>query len=303
MAHKDCSSMSCSSDEERKRSLDCDNSKTLCDDSMSTETLTAEHSSYMISTPSKSQKAKQNDAFMREPKMGVISRKDLLLEMEEFKFAEMAEAVKDDFLLNDETSPTDSLVSSTSDSNILNLKKCEEKEILLRFKDDFKEKNIDDITPELVDLISPCSPTHASNSLSLSDNGSNFLIDDEIEDQPGLMLNEKNHNNKDSGETYSLMNLTSDNTTTTLRDVSGSLKSLNKISFKQNFYANESPVSKRKSKKTLSRAESLDTLSPCESIASDDMMGDFEINSSLDSIDRLVIATHLNNDLFNAICL
>ena len=151
----------------------------------------------------------------------------------------------------------------------------------------FQEKNIDDITPELVDLISPCSPTHASNSLSLSDNGSNFLIDDEIEDQPGLMFNDKNSHKKDPGETYSLMNLTSD-TTTTLRDVSGSLKSLNKISFKQSFYANESPVSKRNSKKTLSRAESLDTLSPCESIASDDMMGDFEINSSLDSIDRSV---------------
>ena len=138
MAHKDCSSMSCSSDEERKRSLDCENSKTLCEDDLSTETLTADHSSYLTSTPSKSQKAKQNDAFMREPKIGVISRKDLFLEMEEFKFAEMAEAVKDDFLLNDETSPTDSLVSSTSDSNVLNLKKIEEKDIPQKVTDDYK---------------------------------------------------------------------------------------------------------------------------------------------------------------------
>lgn len=34
----------------------------------------------------------------------------------------------------------------------------------------------------------------------------------------------------------------------------------------------------------LSRTESLDTLSPCESIASDDLMMDFD--SSVDSIDR-----------------
>lgn len=36
----------------------------------------------------------------------------------------------------------------------------------------------------------------------------------------------------------------------------------------------------------LSRTESLDTLSPCESIASDDLMMDFECHSSMDSIDE-----------------
>ena len=35
------------------------------------------------------------------------------------------------------------------------------------------------------------------------------------------------------------------------------------------------------------RTESLDTLSPCDSIASDDLMMDFEIQSSFESIDRL----------------
>jgi len=39
----------------------------------------------------------------------------------------------------------------------------------------------------------------------------------------------------------------------------------------------------------LTRTESLDTLSPCESICSDDMMMDFESNSSIDSIDRYVL--------------
>lgn len=37
----------------------------------------------------------------------------------------------------------------------------------------------------------------------------------------------------------------------------------------------------------ISRAESLDTLSPCESICSDDLMMDFECNSSIESIDRI----------------
>lgn len=37
----------------------------------------------------------------------------------------------------------------------------------------------------------------------------------------------------------------------------------------------------------LSRTESLDTLSPCESICSDDMMMDFDCNSGHDSMERL----------------
>lgn len=40
----------------------------------------------------------------------------------------------------------------------------------------------------------------------------------------------------------------------------------------------------------LSRTESLDTLSPCESICSDDMMMDFDCNSGRDSIERLAAA-------------
>lgn len=37
---------------------------------------------------------------------------------------------------------------------------------------------------------SPGTPTHASNSLSLSSDARDFLIDDEIADQPGLVFDE-----------------------------------------------------------------------------------------------------------------
>lgn len=42
----------------------------------------------------------------------------------------------------------------------------------------------------------------------------------------------------------------------------------------------------------LSRTESLDTLSPCESICSDDMMIDFDCNISRNSIERLSGSIH-----------
>lgn len=47
------------------------------------------------------------------------------------------------------------------------------------------------------------------------------------------------------------------------------------------------PQAKPRQSVVISRAESLDTLSPCESICSDDLMMDFECNSSIDSIDRI----------------
>lgn len=47
------------------------------------------------------------------------------------------------------------------------------------------------------------------------------------------------------------------------------------------------PQAKPRQSIVISRAESLDTLSPCESICSDDLMMDFECNSSIESIDRI----------------
>lgn len=50
------------------------------------------------------------------------------------------------------------------------------------------------------------------------------------------------------------------------------------------FLHNSSPLMKLRQ---IPRTESLDTLSPCDSIASDDLMMDFESQSSFESIDRL----------------
>lgn len=293
MAAKNCSSISVSSSEdERKKSppkkgIDCD------DDDLSSMTITADHSSYfsspMKTSPSKDQKETVNDAFMRQqPRMGSISRKEMFIQMDEIKFAQTVDKTKDSALLDDETSPTDSLVSSSDSGDVL-MKKVEklQDDGALRRKqivDDMKEQDLEDITVELVELVSPGTPTHASNSLSLSDSArDDFLIDDEIADQPALMFNKKHQGSPSHHDDYrtASMNLTSD---TTLREISvnshGSLRSLHKP---QTLKLQPSPHANRK---TLERSGSLDTLSPCDSIASDDLMGDFDINSSLDSIDR-----------------
>lgn len=302
MATKNCSSVSFSSSDEdrksiqigaRKKDIDCD------DDELSSVTLTVDHSSYLNtitigSIPTnKDQKETVNDAFMRQnPKMGSISRKELFIHMDDFKFAEIAEAAKDSVQLDDETSPTDSLVSSSESGDILMKKSAPKMNLPIRKPiDDLKEQDLEDITPELISPMSPGTPTHASNSLSLSDGGrDDFLIDDEIADQPALVFNDKRDSPSLIGDRKNssiTMNITSDTTTTpTLREFSinthGSLKSLNKAlqSIKSD---QSSPASNRK---FMQRAESLDTLSPCDSIASDDLMGDFDVNSSLDSIDR-----------------
>lgn len=303
MALKDCSSISLSSsDEERRNVLNAGNKKAMeCDeDDISTVTLTNDHTSYLNTTQSKSASLhNENDAFMRQPtNVATKSRKEMFMQMEELKFAEMAAAVKDSVLLDDETSPTDSLVSSTDSDDILMKKKHKDdpKKEPIQEEIEENEEDLDDITPDFVDLVSPVtpgSPTHASNSLSFSDGGRDFLIDDEIADQPALMFNDKRQKGNTSQSEYnisSVLNLNSDTTTTpTLKDISvdSSLKSLNMLQRlnKQSTYSLS--ASKQKPvKKTLSRAESLDTLSPCDSITSDDLMADFELNSSLDSIDR-----------------
>lgn len=304
MALKDCSSISLSSsDEERRNVLNAGNKKAMeCDeDEISTVTLTNDHTSYLNSTQSKSASLhNENDAFMRQPTTASLtkSRKEMFMQMEELKFAEMAAAVQDSALLDDETSPTDSLVSSTDSDDILMKKKQKDDPKKEPIEEEIEE-DLDDITPEFADLVSPVtpgSPTHASNSLSFSDGGRDFLIDDEIADQPALMFNDKRQKGNTSQSEYimsSVLNLNSSDTTTTptLKDISvdsrGSLKSLNMLQRlnKQSTYSLS--ASKQKPfKKTLSRAESLDTLSPCDSITSDDLMADFELNSSLDSIDR-----------------
>lgn len=199
-------------------------------------------------------------------------RPNNLNNINETKFAEMAAAACD-FLLDDETSPTDSLVSTGSDEDEKQLKKKKNEEI--------QERTLEDISPELESSspLSPGTPTHASNSLS--DMGRDFLIDDEIADQPALLFNDT----AESSATPSIQNLVEQ------LSLGGSMMSLKNGSRARNALQAaielnlKTPDSVKKA--VFERTESLDTLSPCESIASDDFMMDFDC-SSVDShsVDR-----------------
>lgn len=103
------------------------------------------------------------------------------------KFAALT-AVLNDILIDDETSPSDSLVSSTASDDI-SAKNKNKKRIIEQMKDN-DEKDINEVSPifEVASPISHGTPTHATNSFSFSDGdgGRDFLIDDEIADQPVL---------------------------------------------------------------------------------------------------------------------
>lgn len=193
------------------------------------------------------------------------------------KFAALRAAITD-VLLDDETSPSDSLISSSASDDAISKTQINKRTFADLINEDDEEKDIDEISP-IFDASSPVShgtPTHASNSFSLSDGdaGRDFLIDDEIADQPDLCFGGKH----DGDSKASRMHSTTDTPTLmeSMRGLKGAADSV------ANSYAPQ--VKPRHS--ILSRTESLDTLSPCESICSEDMMMDFECNSSIDSIDR-----------------
>lgn len=115
------------------------------------------------------------------------------------KFAALTAALND-ILIDDETSPSDSLISSTT-SDDLSAKKNQNKPIE-PVKRQTDEKDINDVSP-IFDVASPLShgtPTHATNSFSFSDGdgGRDFLIDDEIADQPVLCFADNQGNPNDS---------------------------------------------------------------------------------------------------------
>lgn len=104
------------------------------------------------------------------------------------KFAALTAALSD-ILLDDETSPSDSLISSSASDD------CAIKQVKKKINDSIKEcandKDLNDTSPifEVTSPISPRgTPTHATNSFSFSDGDGarDFLIDDEIADQPVL---------------------------------------------------------------------------------------------------------------------
>lgn len=224
--------------------------------------------------------------------------KNVLLTIKDTKFAEIAEAAIGNDMLDDETSPTDSLVSSCTDSDELMVKRSKKKQ---NNNTSVKEKNdtteLDDISPELDEstspLLSPGTPTHASNSFSLSDGaGRDFLIDDEIADQPALVYDGKEHGD-DTTTVNSYMQQSITDTPTLMENLmSTKTATLPRLKKPKNnapspmHSQSTNPSHRHKNHPVITRTESLDTLSPCDSIASDDMMMDFELCSSMDSIDR-----------------
>ncbi|XP_056644197.1 uncharacterized protein LOC130450059 isoform X2 [Diorhabda sublineata] len=177
--------------------------------------------------------------------------KNVMLTIEDPKFAAVANNTGS--LLDDETllSPLDSVLSCSESEEI--------RRKLNRSSSNSKDINEKPTPP------TPGTPTNASNSLSISDDNDNlnhsgkddFLIDDEIADQPALIFEDCTNpvTNDNSSETMM------ESTPKPRRRISSGVES--------------SPMSTRNKKFSYNRTGSLDTLSPCESIASDDLMMDF----------------------------
>ncbi|XP_049937288.1 uncharacterized protein LOC126410973 isoform X2 [Schistocerca serialis cubense] len=201
-------------------------------------------------------------------------------------------------LIEDERSPADSMISSGSASSEASedVSECLDTHSLVQESDhvDSQEKDADGSqkiierpssvavtshphSREVASPLSPGTPTNASNSLSLSE-GRDFLIDDEIADQPGLTFGGSGTagsaavadlTSSSAGCSSLLLSVTEN--TTTLVDSSPRPAVRQHIA---SLSAEGSPGPKRG--RRLSRAGSVDTLSPCESIASDDLMLDYE---------------------------
>lgn len=115
--------------------------------------------------------------------------------MKDQKFAALTAALND-ILIDDETSPSDSLISSTASDDLCSKPKSKKQKSIDAMIKDSDEKdmiNLNEVSP-IFEMASPIShngtPTHATNSFSFSDGDGNrdFLIDDEIADQPDHLL-------------------------------------------------------------------------------------------------------------------
>ncbi|XP_053989513.1 serine-rich adhesin for platelets isoform X2 [Hylaeus volcanicus] len=174
------------------------------------------------------------------------SLRSVLLTIEDPAFA--AAAATSTTLIDDETSPVDSLFDSLTAS-------ITQSDVKAARKDNAAEQceQEDD---------SPGTPTNASNSLSLSE-GREFF-DDEIADQPGLVFDDIS---RTVGDPHSAMasQAHTENSHTLI-------ESSPKTGTGHGKNATNSPHHGKR----ISRAGSVDTLSPCESIASDDLILDYE---------------------------
>ncbi|XP_075216965.1 uncharacterized protein LOC142322131 isoform X2 [Lycorma delicatula] len=181
--------------------------------------------------------------------------RSVLLTIEDPAFATLA-AMSTSAMIEDETSPD---FSSSPPSSAAELP-------ITQPSSDSNKRNLAGGTPE-----SPGTPTHASNSLSLSE-GRDFLIDDEIADQPGLVFDEGT-----SSANFTTGN--SSGNTIVPEDIIEHC-----TEHPENFSFTDVPPPSKTSKKVGHISEdcspahnaSVGTLSSCESIASDDLMLDFD---------------------------
>ncbi|XP_061942672.1 uncharacterized protein LOC108000374 isoform X5 [Apis cerana] len=174
--------------------------------------------------------------------------RSVLLTIEDPAFA--AAAATPTALIDDETSPVDSLFDSLTASITQSDTKTPKKE------------NAMEQSGAAIDDDSPGTPTNASNSLSLSEGREYF--DDEIADQPGLVFDD---NSRAGAETQSAM---------ASQVVTENSHTLVESSPKTGTGHGKNATNSPHHGKRISRAGSVDTLSPCESIASDDLILDYE---------------------------
>ncbi|XP_014244623.1 uncharacterized protein LOC106663904 isoform X3 [Cimex lectularius] len=167
--------------------------------------------------------------------------RSVLLRIEDPTFATLA-AFSNSGMLEDETSPESPDISCSSPSSV---------EPLPPPPQNLSKPG----TPD-----TPGSPTHGTNSLSSDTKERDFLIDDEIADQPGLVFDSAIREEPSILDTSRTIAKIAGEVSQVLASVdqNGGLDHLNRLN------------------KQHGSTNSVGTLSPCESLASDDLMADFD---------------------------
>ncbi|XP_071639874.1 uncharacterized protein [Temnothorax longispinosus] len=198
--------------------------------------------------------AQHAQAITAAAKSGATSKNTLrsvLLTIEDPAFA--AAAATATTLIDDETSPVDSLFDSPTASITQSDGKPSKRD----------EEHAHERSDNTLEDDGPGTPTNASNSLSLSE-GREFF-DDEIADQPGLIFDDSN--SRARIETQSAMGG---------QVITENSHTLIETSSKMNGVHIKGIINSPHHGQRLHRTGSVDTLSPCESIASDDLMLDYD---------------------------
>nr|CAD7428839.1 unnamed protein product [Timema monikensis] len=244
-----------------------------------------------------------------QPINGQKLPRPVVLTIEDSRFAAIAASAPD--LIEDERSPVDSVFSSSPPTSIASDMLSNQDAPISLPKDNqgtgSSETGVCGAgesaaqptgTGNTLSPDSPGTPTNASNSLSLSE-GRDFLIDDEIADQPGLTFDDGGVSKMGGGDMTNSSGGCSSQILSVMENsvtlVDSSHKPASKLQLSSQ--PEDSPLRGRR----MVRAGSVDTLSPCESITSDDLMLDYECSqgSSLDCTadSRLEISNGALHDL------